>query len=99
MALYRLLPNADQLHRPNWQRSTHKDVCHVSAESEAEARQLAVSAFGIATRRDPHVDIPACPWRLAAFVDCVEVAELGTPIPQGMVTTPERPVPFLPIDG
>ncbi len=51
------------LEHPDWESSSHKDRCRVTAPDEAAAREFADFAFRIMTRRRPDLDFPFSPWK------------------------------------
>ncbi len=55
---------------PNWEASTHVGDVIIRAKSEDDARNLARSAFTIATQRNPGEDIKCCPWILITESHC-----------------------------
>ena len=71
MAVWKLKP-IDPNHR-DWEASTYRKEVVIRAESEKRARQVATSAFGIATEVIPGEKIQTNPWSQPALVSVVEV--------------------------
>ena len=66
MSIFKLTPNLDHLGDPAWQGSVTKKVCHVSAKSEADARQFAAEKFQVGGQ------IAASnPWLSVTLTDCL----------------------------
>lgn len=70
MKLWRLEP-VKPLSR-NWKASTYKGEVIVRAESELEARQIASSAYCIATKVVPGEKVRINPWHYAVDTVCIE---------------------------
>lgn len=68
MAIWKLTP-LDQYHR-NWAASTFKGEVFVRADDERAARQVAASAFAIATNHVPGEELRFVPWRHSDNVAC-----------------------------
>lgn len=60
MPIWKLTPT--NVESTDWQGSTYKGPVVVRAESDKEARELAVSRFVIAVRRVPGQNTSMCPW-------------------------------------
>jgi hypothetical protein len=77
MTIWKLNP-IDLNHR-DWEASTYRREVIVRAESEKRARQIATSAFHIATTVTPGEKIKSNPWSQTALVSAVEVKDGSYP--------------------
>lgn len=77
MKIWKLNP-IDLNHR-DWETSTYRREVIVRAESEKRARQIATSAFHIATTVTPGEKIKNNPWNQAALVSAVEIEDESYP--------------------
>lgn len=72
MKVWELLPmNRDN---PNWEASAHNDRVVIRAPTAERARQIAETAFGIATLVVPGTDPKFVPWAHHDMVTCRELA-------------------------
>ena len=80
MAIWKLKP-IDLSHR-DWEASTYRKEVEViiRADSEKRARQVATSAFLIATEVIPGEKVKTNPWSQAALVSVVEVKDKNYPV-------------------
>lgn len=78
MPIYELTPvNIDD---PNWQHSSHREICRVHAQSEEYAREYAGNEFRPASERDiPLEGQPQSPWEDQRHSRCVSGDELFGP--------------------
>lgn len=72
MAIWQLTPV--DLSDPNWQASSHRGPAIVRAPDEQSARELAQSAFGVATRFRHHPRLVA-PWMRAELVHASHIED------------------------
>lgn len=87
MPTYRLEPlDKDS---PHWQRSWHRDVCLIVADSEAEARQRTAAIFDQVAKEQPAGEPLVSPWTEENLVR-VRVSDV-TPdhMSAGMIALPD----------
>lgn len=81
MSIFKLTPNLNHLSDPAWQGSANKKVCHVSAKSEADARQYAAEKFQVGGQVTT-----SNPWLNDALTDClVQDIAASEPLPLGEI--------------
>jgi len=66
MPIWKLTPL--DLHDPNWEASSHRDIAIVRARDEADARATAAKAFDAKTRFKPGKGQRLPPWKRAELV-------------------------------
>lgn len=90
MPIFHLWPEDDDLEHRDWIASDYKGHCRVSANSEADARDIAAHGFGKAQSRPaPDREFASSPWLNPDLVRCRPVAHVaGDAPPRGMITMP-----------
>lgn len=90
MPLYRLWPTDEGLSHRDWTASGYQGSCLVSANNEADAREIAKHGFGKALEHPPPGrDFPQSPWPNPDLVNCMSVADLtGAVPPRGTIVMP-----------
>ncbi len=59
----------------NWRASTYKGRVVIRAPDEDRAREIAILAFAIGTRRELHEGVPFCPWDHEDKVRCRQLTD------------------------
>jgi hypothetical protein len=71
MQVYRLEPKNGDTSDGNWEATTLKETCWVSADSDGDARLKVALATSIGTHREVGRPLKTSPWNLGHLTSCV----------------------------